>query len=110
MNPGFSTQNSVPLLKQEVLGDRTQGEGWQILQKRDDSDHAEEETDEEWAVCRQSSRRRQDLLLSRERSGDRKNWYCVGESPEKHRKTGRDVVPGRVGAEPGERGAVVGNR
>ncbi|HZZ22626.1 MAG TPA: hypothetical protein VFE60_08660 [Roseiarcus sp.] len=30
-----------PLLKQEVLGDRTQGEGRQILQKRDDNDHAE---------------------------------------------------------------------
>ena len=41
-----------PLLKEEVLGDRTQGYAWQVLQERDDSNHAEEETDEQGAVRR----------------------------------------------------------
>ena len=44
--PQLLTSERRPALKQELLGDRTQGESGQVFQLRDDSNHAEEEDDE----------------------------------------------------------------
>src|SRR5208282_2845415 len=105
--PRFVRSKRRPVGAQDLLGDRAKGERGQVLQRRDDRDDAEQKDHERRVIRWNGSRRRLGLFLRRERSGDRQNRYGVSKSSEKHREAGRDVVPRRVGVEPGERRTIV---
>src|SRR5271165_5032064 len=105
--PDRSPSERRPAGAQDLLGDWAKGERGQVLQRRDDRDDAEQKDHKRRVIRWNGSGRRFGLFLRRKRSGDRQNRYGVSKSSEKHREAGRDVVPRRVGFEPGERRAIV---
>ena len=95
-------------LRQEVLDDRAQAEGREERQGAHDHDHAHEQGREErarWsAACPGPGGT--DFLPGQ----DARRWPArarSSEAPDQHGQAEGDVVPGRVGVEPGERRAVV---
>ena len=94
-------------LQQQVLEDRTEGDGGEEGQGSDDDDGSDEEDGEERGADGEGALGWGDELLSCEVTGEGEHGDDHEEASDEHGDGEREVPPGGVGAEAGEGGAVV---
>ena len=95
------------LVHQEMLDDRPERQRREECQRADDDDRADQQPDEQRPVRRQRAARHRDVLLGGQAAGGGQQRNEEQEAADQHRQADGQVVPGRVGADAGERAAVV---
>ena len=94
-------------MHQQMLDDRTQRDAGKERQRADHDYGRHQQAHEERAMCRQRAGRCRHSLLRGQAARRRQRRNDEQEPPEQHREAERQVVPGRVGGDAGERAAVV---
>src|SRR5258708_15182867 len=97
-------------VQRDLLDHRAERYGREVGEPADDHDDADEQADEERALCRERPGRGRQQLLLRQRARDGQQRYDEDEAAHEHREAERRVVEQRVGGDAGERAAVVPGR
>ena len=90
-----------------MLDDRAERQRGEKSEAADDQDHADQQTDEQPAVGRESAGRGRHDLLGGQRARHRQHRHDHQEAADQHREAEGRVVEGRVGGQPREGAAVV---
>ena len=107
MTPGLIGREERAGADRKLLDDRAERECREEGEAADDHDHADNEADEQTARGRECAGRCRHRFFGGERAGNRHGRDDHPEPADAHRDRAGEIVEHRVGAEPGESGAIV---